>query len=112
MGPKYYGSRWQNQRSDAQFGRVYIDAEVELHHCASLGNVGNASGMFMFIRVDDDDFDVPYRYACHAKDRDLLPAFYGFPAKHWKHIRTTNPIESTFATVRLRPPKPRATSAT
>ena len=35
----------------------------------------------------------------------MLPAFYGFPAKHWKHIRTTNPIESTFATVRLRTAK-------
>ena len=40
--------------------------------------------------------------ACLAKDRDVLPAFYDFPAKHWKHIRTTNPIESTFATVRQR----------
>jgi len=40
--------------------------------------------------------------ACLAKDRDVLLTFYDFPAKHWKHIRTTNPIESTFATVRLR----------
>ena len=38
--------------------------------------------------------------ACLAKDRDVLLAFYDFPAEHWKHIRTTNPIESTFATVR------------
>ena len=37
-----------------------------------------------------------------VKDRDRLLAFYDFPAEHWKHIRTTNPIESTFATVRLR----------
>ena len=36
------------------------------------------------------------------KDRDELLAFYDFPAPHWTHIRTTNPIESTFATVRLR----------
>ena len=36
------------------------------------------------------------------KDRERLLAFYDFPAEHWKHIRTTNPIESTFATVRLR----------
>ncbi len=36
------------------------------------------------------------------KDRDRLLAFYNFPAEHWKHIRTTNPIESTCATVRLR----------
>jgi len=40
--------------------------------------------------------------ACLTKDRDALLAFYDFPAEHWKHIRTTNPIESTFATVRHR----------
>jgi transposase-like protein len=39
---------------------------------------------------------------CLSKDRDELLAFYDFPAEHWIHIRTTNPIESTFATVRLR----------
>ncbi len=39
---------------------------------------------------------------CLAKDRDALLAFYDFPAEHWKHIRTGNPIESTFATVRHR----------
>ena len=36
------------------------------------------------------------------KDREALLAFYDFPAEHWKHLRTTNPIESTFATVRHR----------
>ena len=36
------------------------------------------------------------------KDREELLGFYDFPAEHWVHIRTTNPIESTFATVRLR----------
>jgi transposase-like protein len=40
--------------------------------------------------------------ACLAKDRETLLAFYDFPAEHWKHIRTGNPIESTFATVRHR----------
>ncbi len=40
--------------------------------------------------------------ACLAKDRDALLSFYDFPAEHWKHVRTTNPIESTPATVRLR----------
>ena len=40
--------------------------------------------------------------ACLAKDRDVLLTFYDFPAEHWRHLRTTNPIESTFATVRLR----------
>jgi transposase-like protein len=40
--------------------------------------------------------------ACLAKDREALLTFYDFPAEHWKHVRTANPIESTFATVRLR----------
>lgn len=39
---------------------------------------------------------------CLSKDRDTLLAFYDFPAEHWKHLRTTNTIESTFATVRHR----------
>ena len=39
---------------------------------------------------------------CLTKDRGTLLAFYDFPAEHWKHLRTTNPIESTFATVRHR----------
>jgi putative transposase len=39
---------------------------------------------------------------CLSQDRDALLAFYDFPAEHWKHLRTTNPIESTFATVRHR----------
>ena len=40
--------------------------------------------------------------ACLVKDRETMLAFYDFPAEHWKHLRTTNPIESTFATVRHR----------
>ena len=44
----------------------------------------------------------PKATECLEKDRDALLAFYDFPAEHWQHIRTTNPIESTFATVRLR----------
>lgn len=40
-----------------------------------------------------------------VKDRDVLLAFYDFPAEHWKHIRTSNPIESAFATVRHRTSK-------
>jgi putative transposase len=45
-----------------------------------------------------------YEAACNClrKDKDVLLAFYDFPAEHWKHLRTTNPIESTFATIRLR----------
>ena len=49
----------------------------------------------------------PKATTCLAKDRDALLAFYDFPAEHWVHIRTTNPIESTFATVRHRTVKTR-----
>ena len=48
------------------------------------------------------DAKFPAACACLAKDKDDLFAFYDFPAEHWIHLRTTNPIESTFATVRLR----------
>ncbi|MBW1906660.1 MAG: IS256 family transposase [Deltaproteobacteria bacterium] len=44
----------------------------------------------------------PKAAKCLTEDRDALLAFYDFPAEQWMHIRTTNPIESTFATVRLR----------
>jgi len=44
----------------------------------------------------------PDAVGCLLKDRDTLLTFYDFPAEHWRHLRTTNPIESTFATVRLR----------
>ena len=44
---------------------------------------------------------------CLEKDREQMLAFYDFPAEHWIHIRTSNPIESTFATVRLRTAKTR-----
>jgi transposase-like protein len=44
----------------------------------------------------------PKATECLAKDREALLTFYDLPAEHWRHIRTTNPIESTFATVRLR----------
>ena len=49
----------------------------------------------------------PKTAQCLQKDRDNLLTFYDFPAEHWRHIRTTNPIESTFATVRLRTDKVR-----
>ncbi len=49
----------------------------------------------------------PKAMECLNKDREELLAFYDFPAEHWTHIRTTNPIESAFATVRLRTKKSR-----
>ena len=56
-----------------------------------------------FLQAYGAKYDKPV--TCLAKDRDVLLVFYDFPAEHWKHIRTTNPIESTFATVRLRTTK-------
>lgn len=44
----------------------------------------------------------PKAAECLAKDGQALLAFYDFPAEHWIHLRTTNPLESTFATVRHR----------
>ncbi|MCP4549312.1 MAG: IS256 family transposase [bacterium] len=52
--------------------------------------------------VETYEAKYPKAAECLAKDRDVLLTFYDFPAEHWMHIRTTNPIESTFATVRLR----------
>ena len=47
----------------------------------------------------------PAATTCLTKDLDVLLTFYDFPAEHWIHIRTTNPVESTCATVRLRTTK-------
>jgi len=49
-------------------------------------------------------YEAKYPKACDClrKDEEELLSFYDFPAAHWQHLRTTNPIESTFATVRLR----------
>ena len=47
----------------------------------------------------------PKAAQCLVKDQDELLAFYDFPAEHWRHLRTSNPIESTFATVRQRTSK-------
>lgn len=49
----------------------------------------------------------PKTIECLSKDREALLAFYDFPAQHWMHLRTTNPIESSFATIRLRIDKTR-----
>lgn len=49
----------------------------------------------------------PKAVQCLEKDREVLLKFYDFPAEHWRHIRTSNPIESTFATVKLRTAKVR-----
>jgi transposase-like protein len=55
--------------------------------------------------VNSYEAKYPKAAECLAKDRDELLRFYDFPAEHWLHLRTTNVIESVFATVRLRTEK-------
>lgn len=73
----------------------------------SLRQVYNAETREAALRAVDQfvqKFAAKYPKAseCLVKDLEELLAFYDFPAEHWKHLRTTNPIESAFATVRLR----------
>lgn len=82
------------------------DAKKRLHEiwmAATRKDAHKAFGAFV------EDYQDKYPKAADnlKKDRDKLLAFYDFPAAHWQHIRTTNPIESTFATVRLRTAKTR-----
>ncbi len=51
-----------------------------------------------------ESYELKYEKAadCLRKDRDVVSAFYSFPSEQWKHLRTTNPIESTFTTLRHR----------
>jgi transposase-like protein len=53
-----------------------------------------------FVKTYKDKY--PKAVECLQKDKDTMLTFYDFPAEHWRSIRTTNPIESTFATVRHR----------
>lgn len=56
------------------------------------------------LTVFSEKYDVKYEkgVACLTKDKDAMLAFFDFPAEHWGHLRTSNPIESVFATVRHR----------
>jgi transposase-like protein len=54
----------------------------------------------LFVRTFEAKYEKSVK--CLKKDRDVLLTFFDFPAENWCHIRTTNPIESTFATIRLR----------
>jgi transposase-like protein len=77
------------------------EAKTMIHSIYTAATKADAQSAFdRFLEV----FDAKYlkATACLAKDRVELLAFYDFPAEHWQHIRTTNPIESTFATVRHR----------
>jgi len=80
---------------------VQAKARTMLHEiwmASTRKEAGEAFDLF----VETFQAKYPGAVSCLEKDREVLLAFYDFPAEHWIHLRTTNPIESTFATVRLR----------
>jgi transposase-like protein len=82
------------------------NAKSKLHQIWQAANKDEAERHFNDF-VNTYEAKYPKAAQCLEKDRDALFTFYDFPAEHWRHIRTTNPIESTFATVRLRTNKVR-----
>jgi len=81
--------------------RLQPAAKAMLHEIWMSDTRENATRAFdLFVTTYQAKY--PKACECLSKDRDVLLTFYDFPAEHWIHLRTTNPIESTFATVRLR----------
>jgi putative transposase len=81
-------------------------AKSDLHQIWMAETREHAYGAFdAFVQSYEPKY--PKAAQCLAKDRESLLTFYDFPAQHWVHIRTSNPIESTFASVRLRTAKTR-----
>ena len=76
-------------------------AKAALHEIYGAETKAGAEKAFdLFVKMYQAKY--PKATECLEKDKDVLLAFYDFPAEHWVHIRTTNPIESVFSTVRLR----------
>ena len=72
-----------------------------IHEIYTLSLTGKRlKSKWKFVETFDDKY--PKATKCLVKDKETLLTFYDFPAKHFQHIRTSNPIESTFATIRLR----------
>jgi len=81
--------------------RLQPEAKAKLHQIWMAATKADADQAFdLFVATYQAQY--PKASECLAKDREVLLTFYDFPAEHWIHLRTTNPIESTFATVRLR----------
>jgi putative transposase len=81
--------------------RLQPEAKEKLHQIWMAATRADAEQAFdLFLATYQAKY--PKATECLAKDRTVLLTFYEFPAEHWIHLRTTNPIESTFATVRLR----------
>jgi transposase-like protein len=77
-------------------------AAKEKLHEIWMADTREAAGRAFDAFLADYQAKCPKASECLKKDRDVLLAFCDFPAEHWKHLRTTNPIESTFSTIRLR----------
>jgi len=86
---------------DALPKRLQADAKKLLHEMAEAPSRADAENALQRFRTA---FDAKYPKAVAKLDKDWthLIAFMDFPAEHWRHLRTTNPIESSFATVKLR----------
>jgi len=86
--------------------RLQPQAKSMIHEIWQASNREEAEKAFSrFVATFEDKY--PKATNNLNQDRDRLLAFYDFPAAHWQHLRTTNPIESTFATIRLRTVKTR-----
>jgi len=76
-------------------------AKQMIHEIWMAASRAEADSAFdLFVKTWEGKY--PKATACLVKDREALLTFYDFPAEHWRHLRTTNPIESVLATVRLR----------
>lgn len=80
---------------------IHARAKTDLHEIWMAETQEQARKAFDTF-IEKYEAKYPKATACLRKDRSVLLTFYDFPAEHWVHLRTTNPVESTFATVRLR----------
>ena len=81
--------------------RVQPDAKRMIHEMYLSGTLADAEKAYQdFVRQYQAKY--PKAVECLVKDKEVMFAFYDFPAEHWLHLRTTNPIESMFSTVRHR----------
>jgi putative transposase len=86
---------------DAMPKRVQPRAKAMLHEIVEAPTRADARQALEAFRREWEA-KYPKAWAKLDKDRNVLLTFYEFPAEHWRHLRTTNPIESSFATVKLR----------
>jgi len=110
----YHNTRWQRcwvHKTANVLNKlpksIQAKAKEKLHQIWMAPDKAEAEKHFDdFIEIYEAKY--PKAAKCLKKDRDALLTFYDFPAEHWRHIRTTNPIESTFSSVRLRTAKVRS----